>query len=99
MLILLWQGGYFHLKEEEDVLLAQTNQWILKLYMFMFISEQSVRRYPCSAPHNSFAISRGRTAFQEFSRALLELGPEAQETWRCAAELDAGTCVRQNLEF
>lgn len=65
--------------------------------MFIFISEQSVRRYQTSALHNSFAVSRGRTAFQEFLRALLELGPEAQEMWRHAAGLDAGTCVRQNM--
>lgn len=65
--------------------------------MFMFMSEQSVRIYQSSALHNSFAVSRGRTTFQEVLRALLELGPEAQETWRHAAELDAGTCVRQNM--
>lgn len=98
VLILLWQSGCFHLKEEEGVLLAQTNPWILRLDALMFISEQSVRRkHPHLAQHNSFAISRGRTAFQEFPRALVELSPKAQEMWRCTTEPNAGTCVRQNV--
>lgn len=79
MLILLSQNSCFYLKEEQDFLLAQTNQQVSKLDRFVFISEQSVRRYPSPALHNLLAIFRGWTAFEELPRALLGLSPKAQE--------------------
>lgn len=92
MLILLSQCNYFYLKEEQDFLLAQTNQQVSKLDRFVFISEQSVRRYP--ALRNSLATFRGWTAFEEFPRALLEL-KSTGNVERCPVELGAGTCVGQ----
>lgn len=84
VLILLSQSSYFYLKEKQDFLLAQTNQQFSKLDRFVFISEQSVRRYPSPALHNSLAIVRGWSAFEDLPRALLELSRKAQDMWRDA---------------